>query len=95
MNVIGWKAVSEFAERHRDAVPALQRWHDAVKRASCRNLTEVRRDFPTADLVAPLTVFNIRGNRSRLVTRIEYQWQVISVRSVLTHAEYDRGGWKE
>lgn len=93
--MIGWKAVSQFAEKHHDAVPALHRWYDIAKRASWKNLIEVRRDLPAADAAGPLTVFNIRGNRYRLIARIEYQWQVVSVRFVLTHAEYDRGGWKE
>jgi mRNA interferase HigB len=42
-----------------------------------------------------LTVFNICGNKYRLVTRIRYDWQLINVRCVLTHVEYDRGKWKE
>lgn len=55
---------------------------------------EVRKEFPATDAVGPLTVFNIRGNRFRLITRIDYHWQVIFIKAVLTHAEYDRGGWK-
>ena len=95
MDVIGWEEVKRFADRHADARPALQRWYDAAKRATWSNLLDVRREFPSADVVGPLTVFDIRGNRYRLIARIDYRWQVISVRKLLTHAEYDRGDWKQ
>ena len=95
MTVIGWKAVRDFTRKHHDAVPAFERWFDAAKRASWNNLMEVRSEFPSADAVGPLTVFHIRGNRYRLIARIDYPRRIISVRAVLRHAEYDRGGWKE
>ena len=95
MTVIGWKRLQKFAGKHRDALPALERWHDAARRAGWRSLIDVRKDFSAADAVGPLTVFNIRGNRFRLIVKIDYRWQVIVVKAVLTHDEYDRGGWKE
>lgn len=95
MNVIGWRSFHQFSKRHPDALPALERWYDAAKRAAWRNLMDVRKEFPAADAVGSLTVFNIRGNRYRLITRIDYRWQVIFIKAVLTHAEYDRGNWKE
>ena len=42
-----------------------------------------------------LTVFNIGGNKYRLVARIRYDYQLINVRAVLTHKDHDEGGWKE
>ena len=45
--------------------------------------------------VDPFTVFNIKGNAYRLVTKIEYRWQMIFVKHLLTHAEYDKGDWKK
>lgn len=95
VNVIAWRSLQQFAERHRDALPALQRWYDAARRATWRNLIDVRKEFPAADAVGPLTIFNIRGNRYRLITRIDYRWQVIFIKAVHTHAEYDRGDWKQ
>jgi mRNA interferase HigB len=53
-------------------------------------LAEVRRDFPHADPVGDLTIFNIHGNHYRLIARIDYSRQKIYVAEVLTHAEYDR-----
>jgi len=64
-------------------------------RASWRSLVEVRRTYPHADLVGSVTVFNIAGNKYRLIVRIHYASQAIYIRCVLTHAEYDKGDWKE
>jgi mRNA interferase HigB len=55
---------------------------------------DVREDFRHADAVGVFTVFNIGGNKYRLVTVIKYRWQVIYVRHVLTHAEYSKEKWK-
>lgn len=55
---------------------------------------DVRKDFPHADLVGGLTVFNIGGNDFRLVVDIWYAGQVVYVKSVMTHAEYDKGKWR-
>jgi mRNA interferase HigB len=56
---------------------------------------QVKRVYPHADLVGRCTVFNIKGNQYRLITKIEYRIQRIYVNQVLTHAEYDEGKWKD
>jgi len=75
-----------------DAVEPLMHWDHVAKRAVWRNITEVRLEFPHADAAGIYTVFNIAGNRYRLITSIKYRWQVIYIRSILTHEEYSRGG---
>jgi mRNA interferase HigB len=74
---------------------AISEWHTIAKQASWRSLVEVRRTYPHADFVDPYTVFNIKGNAYRLVVRIGYRWQIIFVKHLLTHAEYDKGDWKK
>jgi len=69
-------------------------WYKVASAASWRNLTEVRKVYPSADLVGPYTVFNIKGNAYRLIVKIEYRWQMIFVKHLLSHAEYDKGEWK-
>ena len=64
------------------------------------SLNEVRIAFPHADVVEvasgkPVTVFNVAGNKYRLVTAIHYNRQVVYTLRVLTHAEYSKGKWKE
>ena len=50
--------------------------------------------FPHADSVGKWTVFNVKGNKYRLITEINYAKQFVFVRHFLTHSEYDKGAWK-
>ena len=63
--------------------------------AEFASLAEVRAIFPSADQVGKRTVFNIGGNRVRLIVAIHYNRQRVYIRAVLTHREYDEGKWKE
>jgi mRNA interferase HigB len=100
MRVISLKRLREFWQRHPDSELQLRCWYRTALKASWRHLNEVRRDYPHADAVIaasgqPLTVFNIYGNKYRLIVNIVYQSKVICVGTVLTHAEYSKGRWKE
>jgi mRNA interferase HigB len=66
-----------------------------MKSGSCRSFTHLRETFPSADLVGKLTVFNIGGNKVRLIAALHYNRKKVYVRAVLTHAEYDTDNWKE
>ena len=84
----------EFWERHPDAKGSLEDWYRIARRATWRSIVEVRVSYPHADAVGTCTVFNIKGNDYRLIVWIAYSAQKIYIRNVLTHAEYDKGGWK-
>ncbi|MFN8490372.1 MAG: type II toxin-antitoxin system HigB family toxin [Caldilineaceae bacterium] len=94
MRIISFQRLREFWENQPNAEGALRAWFTHVQHARWRNFAEVRRDFASADQVKRLTVFNISGNHYRLIARIEYEQQKVFIRAVLTHAEYDREGWK-
>ena len=74
---------------------ALQVWFDTAVEAEWRNLEDVRKTFPSADMVGDLAIFNIRGNNYRLIARMVFQYKRIYIKEFLTHAEYDKGGWKK
>ena len=99
MRVISLKLLREFWTKYPDAERPLRHWYKCALQAEWRNLQEVRQVYPHADGVTAggetLTVFNIGGNKYRLVARIRYDYQLINVRAVLTHREYDAGKWKE
>lgn len=95
MHVISRKRLKEFWGSYLDAQTALAEWFRVTSKATWHSLAEVRRVYPHADPVGDCTVFNIRGNRYRLVTKIYYEHQTVLVRKVLTHAEYDEGKWKD
>lgn len=101
MRVISLKLLRAFWEKHPDCEEFLRGWYAAAIGAEWSNLQEVRRAYPHADGVrvgagtGTLTVFNVCGNKYRLVVRINYRFQLINIRAVLTHVEYDKGKWKE
>ncbi len=94
MHVISRKKLKEAALRHGEIEPALDAWFRIAKKALWQNLADVRRTFASADVVDKWTVFNIKGNKYRLITEINYRFQRIYIRQVLTHAEYDQEKWK-
>jgi mRNA interferase HigB len=97
VHVISRKRLREFWTQrpHRAAEAPLQQWSKTVSKAAWGNLAEVREVYPHADPVGNCTVFNIGGNKYRLVTKIFYKQQTVLVRAVLTHREYDEEGWKD
>ena len=95
MHIITRKRLNEFAEKHPDAKSALQHWYKQVKSKDFKSFVELRKTFPSADQVGKLTVFNLGGNKARLIVAIHYNRRIIYIRAVLTHKEYDEGTWKE
>lgn len=93
MRIISRRKLRAFWERHPGARQPLEDWYGITKHAAWENLAETRLDFPHADPVGTCTIFNIGGNKYRLITKIKYRWKVVYIRFVLTHAEYDRRGY--
>jgi mRNA interferase HigB len=94
MHVISRKKLKEAAERHGDLAGPLDAWFRVAKKAQWRSLADVRKTFSNADTTGKWTIFNVKGNQYRLIVEINYLFSRIYIRHVLTHAEYDRGGWK-
>ena len=88
------RALKEFAASHKTAEKPLDSWYSVAKKANWQNITDVRVSYPQADAVGKCTVFDIGGNKYRLIVKIEYKLQTIYIKSVLTHAEYDQEEWK-
>lgn len=95
MHVISPKKLREFRARHADAASPLRAWLTVVKHAGWQSFAEARRDFASADQVGRFTVFNIGGNKYRLISVIHYNRQKVYVRHVLTHPDYDKGKWRQ
>jgi mRNA interferase HigB len=66
-----------------------------MKQNNFASIEEIREIFPSADKVGKLTVFNIGGNKARLIAAIHYNRKKIYLRALLTRREYDAGKWKE
>lgn len=95
MHVISFRRIRQFFSTHRDAESSLTAWYKTTKKANWQNLAELKQVYPAADLVGRYVVFNIKGNKYRLIARIVYRSQTLFVVAVLTHEEYDLGKWKE
>ena len=99
MRVISQARLRQFWEQsgHADSAGALRAWYTHVndKSVAWQSWSDVKADFAHASLVGTCVVFNIGGNKYRLVTRILYPSQKVFVLRVMTHGEYDRDKWKQ
>ena len=100
MRIIKRATLAEFGVRHPVAAEPLARWYRIASKAEWHTPAEVRLDFPTADTVVvqsgkPVMVFNVSGNKYRLITAIHFDRQITYILRVMTHAEYSKDKWKE
>jgi len=94
VHVITRKRLKEFASTHKTAESSLESWYRVARKARWRNIADVKAVYAHADAFGRCAGFNISGNKYRLIVKIEYKLQTILIKRVLTHAEYDREGWK-
>ena len=95
MRIITKKRLNDFAQKYPETKTALIHWYKTAKKNNFNSFAHLRQFFPSADRVGKLTVFNIGGNKVRLIAAIHYNTKIIFIRAVLTHKEYDLGDWKE
>jgi len=94
MHIITRKRLNEFASKYPDAVSALEHGYRLMKTRRISNFAELRELFPSDDQVANKTVFNIGGNKYRLIAAVHHNRGRVYIRAILTHREYDKGNWK-
>jgi mRNA interferase HigB len=99
MRVISKSRLRQFWEQPgcEDAEGPLRAWYTHVnsKSVAWQSWADVKADFATASIVGNCVVFNIGGNKYRLVTRVLYSSQKVFILKVMTHKEYDEDKWKE
>jgi mRNA interferase HigB len=95
VHVIKRGTLEEFWRRYPDAKASLESWFSVARTAKWETPAQMKQVYPSADLVGRRTVFNISGNKYRLIARVNFQAQRIFVLHILTHAQYDEGGWKK
>lgn len=95
MHIITRKRLNEFAGKYPETKTALVHWYQLVKQNDFISFSELRLIFPNADQVDKLTVFNVGGNKVRLVAAVHYNRKKVYIRAVLTHAEYDQNTWRK
>ncbi|HRG38063.1 MAG TPA: type II toxin-antitoxin system HigB family toxin [Bacteroidia bacterium] len=91
MVIISKTILIEFAAHHSDSIEALNKWYNESKKADWNNFSDVKKSFNTTDYIGnDRYVFNIKGNRYRLVAMIFFDIRTVFIRFVGTHAEYDK-----
>ena len=93
MKLISNKALREFAGLHADAAQPLQDFRRKVEKGQFSHFSALRAVFPSVDKVAERYVFNIGGNKFRLVAGIDFSRGLLWVKAVLSHGQYNKGGW--
>jgi mRNA interferase HigB len=100
LKIIKPSRVRSYMDAFPEAAQWLGAWLKITKRQNWSSLAEVRQHYPHADAVKVrsgrrVTVFNVCGNKYRLIVAINYSWSVIYVLRFLTHVRYDKDKWKQ
>lgn len=91
MRIIAKRTLIEFYEqlKYRDAKGSLEAWHEEVKKAAWQTSHDIRRHYSSASFVGNRVVFNIHGNKYRLIVLVNYRLQQIFIKFIGTHKQYD------
>ena len=81
--------------RHPDSSSSLKAWSQYVEQNAYKHFVQLRQTFASADYVPPFTVFNVAGNKYRLIAVVSYELGAVSVEHILTHREYDKNRWRK
>jgi mRNA interferase HigB len=94
VRLISNRALREFSATYPQARAPLQGWRRVVERNHFGNWAALKAVFRTVDKVGDLTVFDIGGNKYRLIAYIRFEKQILYVKAVLTHRDYEKGVWR-
>ena len=94
MQIISNSALRVFAALHPQADEPLQGWRRVIEKNRFGHWAELKAAFNAIDKVGELTLFDIGGNKYRLIAYIRFEKQIVYIKAVLTHRDYDKGAWK-
>lgn len=90
MHIIAKKTLKEFWLTHPLVKLPLEVWYRLMSQSTFYNFNELKKAFNAVDYVNPYTIFDVGGNKFRIITVIHYNRQKVYIRYVFTHSEYDR-----
>lgn len=94
MHIITQKRIWDAKKKHPESANALDGWYRIIKKNRFNNFSELKKVFNSIDKVKDLYVFDLGGNKLRLIANIHFNRQKIYIRHILTHRDYDKGTWK-
>lgn len=95
MQIVGLEAIDAALKKESNWKPSLDRWDKIVSEAAWKDFSDVRKTFGNASRVGGKVVFNISGNKARLISLINYELRIVIVEQVLSHNDYDKGQWRK
>ena len=95
MRIISKKRLKEFWFKYPDSEKPLKVWYSICKKELFGNFNELKSFFNSADFFEEKTIFDIAGNKYRLIVKIQYKIKTIFIKEVYTHEEYEKGKWKK
>jgi mRNA interferase HigB len=91
LRIISKKVLRDFWEKHSDCEQQLKAWFQETSSANWNSPSDIKAEYPNASILANnRVVFNIKGNKYRLIVRINYDYSMTWIRFVGTHAAYDK-----
>jgi mRNA interferase HigB len=91
LRVIAKKVLREFWTKHPDCEQQLKSWYHEAEKCEWKNTNEIKEEYPSASILGDnRVVFNIKGNNYRLIVKINFQYQMMWIRFIGTHKDYDR-----
>ena len=95
MHIITHKRIRTFIEKYPDSQSSLDTWYKIVKKINYASFNELKQHFSGADYVDGFIIFNISGNKYRLITAIHFNRKKVYIRDILTHKKYDKNKWRQ
>jgi mRNA interferase HigB len=91
VTVLGEAILARFAQKHAPARKSLQRFLGIARASDWPHFPALKRSFAAADYISSgMIVFDISGNKYRLVATVNFEKQILLIERVLTHEEYNR-----
>jgi mRNA interferase HigB len=91
LRIIAKKILRDFWEKHSDSEQQLKAWYHEANKSTWLSPNNIKKEYPSASILTDnRVVFNIKGNKYRLIVRINYDYEMIWIRFIGTHAEYDK-----
>ncbi len=94
MRILGTDNILAFVAAYPDSSSSLKSWKQTMQENNFKHFPNLKQSFGSADYVKPYTVFNIAGNKYRLISLIEYSISTVAVQKIMKHSEYDKSKWR-
>lgn len=94
VHIITKKRIVEAKRLYMDCASALEGWYKVIEKNSFKSFSDLKKTFNAVDKVGALYIFDIGGNKLRLVASIHFNRQKVYIRHIMTHKEYDKAKWR-